>query len=212
MDLLREINERLYEGDQAAVALLVQRALDGGLSAEDVLQRGLIAGMDKVGKDFREEILFVPEVLVAAEAMHAGMNVLKPLLDAHGVKRLGRFVIGTVKGDLHDIGKSLVAMMMEGAGFEVFDLGVDTSAEKFVAAIQKYQPDLLGMSSLLTSTMDEMGTVLEALRQAGLRERVKVIVGGAPVTEAFAKEIGADGYAPNASAAVIKSKELLSLS
>ena len=212
MDLLREINERLYEGDQAAVALLVQRALDGGLSAEDVLQRGLIAGMDKVGKDFREEILFVPEVLVAAEAMHAGMNVLKPLLDAHGVKRLGRFVIGTVKGDLHDIGKSLVAMMMEGAGFEVFDLGVDTSAEKFVAAIQKYQPDLLGMSSLLTSTMDEMGTVLEALRQAGLRERVKVIVGGAPVTEAFAKEVGADGYAPNASAAVIKSKELLSLS
>jgi len=212
MDLLREINERLYEGDQAAVALLVQRALDGGLSAEDVLQRGLIAGMDKVGKDFREEILFVPEVLVAAEAMHAGMNVLKPLLDAHGVKRLGRFVIGTGKGDLHDMGKSLVAMMMEGAGFEVFDLGVDTSAEKFVAAIQKYQPDLLGMSSLLTSTMDEMGVVLEALRQAGLRERVKVIVGGAPVTEAFAKEIGADGYAPNASAAVIKSKELLSLS
>jgi len=212
MDLLREINERLYEGDPGTVALLVQRALDSGLSAEDVLQRGLIAGMDKVGKDFREEILFVPEVLVAAEAMHAGMNVLKPLLDAHGVKRLGRFVIGTVKGDLHDIGKSLVAMMMEGAGFEVFDLGVDTSAEKFVAAIQKYQPDLLGMSSLLTSTMDEMGTVLEALRQAGLRERVKVIVGGAPVTEAFAKEIGADGYAPNASAAVIKSKELLSLS
>jgi len=136
MDLLREINERLYEGDPGTVALLVQRALDSGLSAEDVLQRGLIAGMDKVGKDFREEILFVPEVLVAAEAMHAGMNVLKPLLDAHGVKRLGRFVIGTVKGDLHDIGKSLVAMMMEGAGFEVFDLGVDTSAEKFVAAIQ----------------------------------------------------------------------------
>jgi len=211
MDLLREINERLYEGDPGTVALLVQRALDSGLSAEDVLQRGLIAGMDKVGKDFREEILFVPEVLVAAEAMHAGMNVLKPLLDAHGVKRLGRFVIGTVKGDLHDIGKSLVAMMMEGAGFEVLDLGVDTSAEKLVAAIQKYQPDLLGMSSLLTSTMDEMGTVLEALRQAGLRERVKVIVGGALVTEDFDKEIGADGYARSGSGAVIKSKELLSV-
>jgi 5-methyltetrahydrofolate--homocysteine methyltransferase len=212
MGLLTEINERLYEGDPAAVASLVQRALEGGLSAEDVLQRGLIAGMDRVGKDFRGEILFVPEVLAAAQAMHAGMNVLKPLLDAHGVRRLGRFVIGTVKGDLHDIGKSLVAMIMEGAGFEVLDLGIDTSAEKFVAAVQKYQPDLLGMSSLLTSTMDEMGVVVEALRQAGLRERVKVIVGGAPVTEAFAREIGADGYAPNASAAVVKSKELLGLS
>ena len=211
MDVLSEIKERLYEGDDVAVVALVQKALDEKYSPEETLQKGLIAGMDQVGKDFRDGTLFVPEVLLAAKAMHAGMQVLKPLLDAHAAKRLGKFVIGTVKGDIHNIGKNLVAIMMEGAGFEVIDLGVDIPADKFVAAVEKYQPDLLGMSSLLTTTMDEMRVVMKALGQAGLRERLKVIVGGAPITASFATEIGADGYAPNAGAAVSKSKEILSL-
>lgn len=209
MDVLKELSKELYTGNADEVASLTQQALDAGVSPGKVLNEGLIAGMDAVGKDFRDGILFVPEVLIAARAMHAGMRVLKPLLAASDVPSAGRIVIGTVKGDLHDIGKNLVGMMMEGAGFEVVDLGTDVPAEKFVEAAREERADLVGMSALLTTTMVEMKAVIEALQGAGLRDGVRVMVGGAPVTQHFADEIGADGYAPNASAAVEKSRELL---
>ncbi|HIP96901.1 MAG TPA: cobalamin-binding protein [Anaerolineae bacterium] len=210
-ELLKKLAEDLYNGDAESVAALTQKALDDGLTPAEVLENGLIAGMNAVGKDFRDGILFVPEVLIAARAMHAGMSVLKPLLAESEIPATGRLVIGTVKGDLHDIGKNLVAMMLEGAGFEVHDLGVDVPAEKFVAAVKTKQPDVVGLSALLTTTMVEMKGVIEALRQAGLRDQVKVIVGGAPVTQKYAAEIGADGYAANASTAVEKAKELLGI-
>ena len=209
--LMNEIAEALYNGEAEKVAELTRKALEEGLSPEEILNKGLIAGMDRVGKDFRDGILFVPEVLIAAHAMKAGMQILRPLLTESAISGLGTFVIGTVKGDLHDIGKNLVAMMMEGAGFKVVDLGVDTPPEKFIEAIKNHKPQLLGMSALLTTTMVEMKRVIEALREAGLRDKVKVMVGGAPVTQEYADEIGADGYAPNASLAVEKAKELLGL-
>ncbi|HIC94650.1 MAG TPA: cobalamin-binding protein [Anaerolineae bacterium] len=207
--ILQEIASNLYKGEEEAVAKLVQEALDQGLSPEEILADGLIAGMDKVGRDFKAGDLFVPEVLIAARAMHAGMDVLKPLLTDAKSHSVGKMVIGTVKGDLHDIGKNLVAMMMEGAGFEVVDLGIDVPPERFVEAVEEEKPDLVGMSALLTTTMPMMRTTLEALEEAGLRGRVKVMVGGAPVTQAWAEEIGADGYAPDAASAVDKAKELL---
>jgi 5-methyltetrahydrofolate--homocysteine methyltransferase len=211
MDVLSEIQRRLYEGDQDALVALVHQALDEQVGPEVILQGGLIAGMDRVGKDFREGTLFVPEVIFSAKAMQAGMSVLKPVLGNHAVKSLGRIVIGTVKGDLHDIGKSLVAIMLEGSGFQVVDLGVDVPATKFMEAVETYQPNLVGMSSLLTTTMDEMRVVIQALEQAGLRDKVKVMVGGAPITAGYAKKIGADGYAANAGGAVTTSKQLLCL-
>jgi len=210
-ELLKKLAEDLYNGDAESVAALTQKALDNGLTPAEVLENGLIAGMNAVGKDFRDGILFVPEVLIAARAMHAGMSVLKPLLAESEIPATGRLVIGTVKGDLHDIGKNLVAMMMEGAGFEVHDLGVDVPAKEFVAAVKTKQPDVVGLSALLTTTMVEMKGVIEALRQAGLRNQIKVIVGGAPVTQKYAAEIGADGYAANASTAVEKAKDLLGI-
>jgi len=209
--LMNAIAEALYNGEAEKVAELTRKALEEGLSPEEILNKGLIAGMDRVGRDFRDGILFVPEVLIAAQAMKAGMQILRPLLTESAISGLGTFVIGTVKGDLHDIGKNLVAMMMEGAGFKVVDLGVDTPPEKFIEAIKNHKPQLLGMSALLTTTMVEMKRVIEALREAGLRDKVKVMVGGAPVTQEYADEIGADGYAPNASLAVEKAKELLGL-
>lgn len=209
MELLTKMREDLYKGDVNSVASLVQEALDRGLSPGDILEKGLIAGMNKVGEDFRDGILFIPEVLRPARAMHAGMSILKPLLSKGELKGTGKFVIGTVKGDLHDIGKNLVGMMMEGAGFEVIDLGIDTPSERFIDAVEQHQPQLVGMSALLTTTMVQMKGVIEALKEAGLRNRVKVMVGGAPVTEKYAQDIGADGYAPNASAAVDKARELL---
>jgi 5-methyltetrahydrofolate--homocysteine methyltransferase len=158
--------------------------------------------MDKVGQDFKAGILFVPEVLIAARAMHAGMDILRPLLAKGGVKTVGKCVIGSVKGDLHDIGKNLVKMMLEGAGFEMIDLGTDVEPRAFVEAVHQHQPKLVGMSALLTTTMQNMKTTIDALVEAGVRDKVKVMVGGAPVTEAFAKESGADGYASNAASAV----------
>lgn len=211
MELLTKMREDLYKGDANSVASLVQEALDRGLGPGDILEKGLTAGMNAVGKDFRDDILFVPEVLIAARAMHAGMDILKPLLSKGELKASGKFVIGTVKGDLHDIGKNLGGMMMEGAGFEVIDLGIDTPPEKFIEAVEEHRPELVGLSALLTTTMVQMKGVIEALKDAGLRDRVKVIVGGAPVTEKYAQDIGADGYAPNASAAVDKAKELLQI-
>jgi 5-methyltetrahydrofolate--homocysteine methyltransferase len=209
--LMNEIAGALYNGEAERVAELTRRALEEGFSPEEILNKGLIAGMERVGKDFRDGILFVPEVLIAAHAMKAGMQILRPLLTESAISGLGTFVIGTVKGDLHDIGKNLVAMMMEGAGFKVVDLGVDTPPEKFVEAVKSHNPQILGMSALLTTTMVEMRRVIETLKEAGLRDRVRILVGGAPVTQEYADEIGADGYAPNASLAVEKAKELLGL-
>jgi 5-methyltetrahydrofolate--homocysteine methyltransferase len=201
-DILQEIATNLYNGNAKAVAELVQKALDQGLSPSEVLNGGLVAGMDEVGKGFKAGELFVPEVLIAARAMHAGMDVLRPLLAESDVPSAGKFVIGTVKGDLHDIGKNLVKMMVEGGGFQVVDLGVDVAPDAFVKAVREHQPNIVGMSALLTTTMTSMKDVIEALQEAGLRQSVKVIIGGAPVTDAYAKEIGADGYAPDAATAV----------
>lgn len=209
MELLEKLAKEIYNGNAEAVAALTQEALDAGLSPEEILNQGMIAGMDAVGRDFRDGILFVPEVLIAARAMHAGMDILRPLLTEAESHSKGTVVLGTVRGDLHDIGKNLVGMMMEGAGFQVVDLGTDVPPEKFVEAAKEHRARIVGMSALLTTTMTEMPNVIAALEEAGLRDAVKVMVGGAPVTERFAEEIGADGYAPNASAAVEKARELL---
>jgi 5-methyltetrahydrofolate--homocysteine methyltransferase len=206
-DVLQDIASSLYKGENEAVAELVQKALDQGLAPQDVLSGGLIAGMDEVGKDFKAGELFVPEVLIAARAMHAGMGVLRPLLAEGDVPSAGKFVVGTVEGDLHDIGKNLVKMMIEGAGFETVDLGTDVKAAAFVDAVREHQPRIIGMSALLTTTMVNMKGTIEALEEAGLRDQVKVMVGGAPVTAAFAEEIGADAYAPDAASAVDVARE-----
>ena len=208
-DMLQQIASKLYEGSAPEVAKLVQQALDEGLSAEQILSEGLIVGMDEVGRDFKAGELFVPEVLIAARAMHAGMDILKPLLAESDVPSAGKFVIGTVKGDLHDIGKNLVKMMLEGAGFETIDLGADVEAGDFVASVREHQPNIVGMSALLTTTMVNMKTTIEALEEAGLRDTVKIMVGGAPVTEVFAEEIGADAYASDAASAVEVARSLI---
>ncbi|AEM79468.1 corrinoid protein [Thermoanaerobacter wiegelii] len=201
MEILKEISEALQVGNAKKVKELVQKALDDGIRPNDILNNGLIEGMSIVGVKFKNNEIYVPEVLIAARAMQAGMDVLKPLLTASGVEPIGKVVIGTVQGDLHDIGKNLVKMMMQGAGFEVIDLGVDVSAEKFIEAVNEYNPNIVAMSALLTTTMIQMKNVIEALKNAGLRDKVKVMVGGAPVTANFAKEIGADGYAKDAAEA-----------
>jgi 5-methyltetrahydrofolate--homocysteine methyltransferase len=207
-DILQKIASNLYDGEDKVVASLVQQALDEGMAAGDILQVGLIAGMDEVGRDFKAGDLFVPEVLIAARAMHAGMDVLRPLLAEGDTISAGKCVIGTVKGDLHDIGKNLVRMMLEGAGFEMVDLGTDVNPQAFVDAVREYQPQLMGMSALLTTTMVQMKTTIEALEEAGLRDSVKIMVGGAPVTDAFTKEIGADAYAADAASAVDVARSL----
>jgi len=200
--ILEQIASNLYKGEDRAVAALVQQALDQGMPLAEILNGGLIAGMDEVGRDFKAGELFVPEVLIAARAMHAGMNVLRPLLAESDVPSAGKYVIGTVQGDLHDIGKNLVKMMLEGAGFETIDLGTDVKPDGFVAAVREHQPQLLGMSALLTTTMPGMKATIEALQEAGLRDTVKIMIGGAPVTATFAEQIGADAYAPDAATAV----------
>ena len=208
-DLLQQIAEKLYDGKNDAVATLTQQALDTGLTAAEILNGGLVAGMDRVGKDFKNGDLFVPEVLIAARAMHAGMDILRPLLAESDVPPAGKVVIGTVAGDLHDIGKNLVVMMLEGGGFDVIDVGTDTHPDKFVAAIKAEKPDLVGMSALLTTTMPTMEKTIAALAEAGLRDSVKVMIGGAPVTQSYADEIGADGYAPDAASAVDLARALV---
>jgi 5-methyltetrahydrofolate--homocysteine methyltransferase len=207
-DILQQIASNLYQGEDQEVAALVQQALDQGMEPHEILHGGLIPGMDEVGKDFKADILYMPEVLIAARAMHAGMDVLRPLLAESDVAGAGKYLIGTVQGDLHDIGKNLVRMMLEGAGFETIDLGKDVKPETFVAAVREQQPKLLGLSALLTTTMPAMKDTIEALEEAGLRDSVKIMVGGAPVTAAFAEEIGADGYAPDAATAVDVARNL----
>ena len=208
-DILATIASELYEGEDETVVELVQKALDQGMAPAEILQGGLISGMDEVGQDFKSGELFVPEVLIAARAMHAGMNVLRPLLTESESAGAGKYLIGTVKGDLHDIGKNLVKMMLEGAGFETIDLGTDVEPQAFVDAVREHKPALIGMSALLTTTMVQMRATVEALEEAGLRDSVKIMIGGAPVTEAFAAEIGADAYAPDAASAVDTARELV---
>jgi 5-methyltetrahydrofolate--homocysteine methyltransferase len=188
---------------------LVQKALDEGLVPKDILDNGLVLGMNEVGVRFKAGDMFVPEVLMSAEAMQAGMIVLRPHLLATGAKLIGKIVLGTVKGDLHDIGKNLVGMMCEGAGFEVIDLGFNKAPEEFVEAVKKHQPQIVGLSALLTTTMRAMGHTIKALEEAGLRDKVKIMVGGAPVDAAFAKTICADGYGSNAPAGADLAKKLV---
>jgi 5-methyltetrahydrofolate--homocysteine methyltransferase len=206
---IETIYQAVMEGDAEGAATQVQAALDAGTPPSEILKKGCIAAMGEVGRLFEEGEMFVPEMLIAARAMQAGMNLLKPHLAEGEIISAGKVVIGTVAGDLHDIGKNLVGMMMEGAGFEIVDLGTDVSADAFVGAVKAHKPDLIGMSALLTTTMPSMTATVEALTEAGLRDQVKVLIGGAPVTQAFADEIGADGFAPDASSATRKAKELL---
>ena len=208
-NILEQIASNLYNGEDEVVANLVRQGLDQELSPAELLNGGLIAGMDEVGRDFKAGDLFVPEVLIAARAMHAGMNILRPLLAEGDVPSAGKYIIGTVQGDLHDIGKNLVKMMLEGAGFETIDLGTDVKPDAFVAAVREHQPQLIGMSALLTTTMPGMKATIEALQEAGLRDTVKIMVGGAPVTTAFAEQIGADAYAPDAATAVDVARDLM---
>ncbi len=211
MTLLEDLKSALYVGAADGAAALTQRGLDEGMSAGMLLSNGLIAGMDRVGVDFRAGVLFVPEVLIAARAMKAAMGILRPLFAESGIEPVGRVVLGTVQGDLHDIGKNLVGMMLEGAGFEVHDLGVDVAPGEFVEAVRNRKPDLVGLSALLTTTMTMMQTTIDALTEAGIRDQCKVIVGGAPLTEDFAQGIGADAYGADASLAVVRAKELLGM-
>lgn len=206
---LNEISEALQRGDAGKVEELVRLALAEKLSPKEILENSLIKGMNIIGVKFKNNEVYVPEVLIAARAMHAGMDVLKPKLVETGVKNIGKVVIGTVKGDLHDIGKNLVKMMLEGAGFEVIDLGVDVSADKFVSAVKEYKPNILGMSALLTTTMVNMVDVIKSLQLSDLREKVKVMIGGAPITQNYAEQIGADGYSPDAASAAEDAKKFI---
>lgn len=206
---LQEVFNAILDGQQNAVPTAVQAAIDAGIDLSRILNNGMISAMAEVGRRFEEGEYFVPEMLVSARAMQAGLAILKPHLAQSNILSTGKVVIGTVKGDLHDIGKNLVAMMLEGAGFEVLDLGTDVAPEKFVAAVKSNHPDLLALSALLTTTMSNMKATLDALQAEGVREQVKVIIGGAPVTEAYARQIGADGYSPDASRAATLAKALV---
>jgi 5-methyltetrahydrofolate--homocysteine methyltransferase len=206
--ILKEIFEAIQGGEHTVVPVKVQAALDAGIPAGEILTDGMIAAMAEVGRLFEEGEYFVPEMLIAARAMQAGLALLKPQLAQAGVKSAGKVAIGTVKGDLHDIGKNLVAMMLEGAGFEIKDLGTDVTPEKFVDAVRVGDINVVALSALLTTTMPNMKNTVEALKAAGLRDKVKVIIGGAPVTEAYAQQIGADGYSADASRAVSLAKAL----
>jgi 5-methyltetrahydrofolate--homocysteine methyltransferase len=208
-EILSQISTAVIEGNLDDIVDLTEDALDEGLDAQEVLNKGLMPGMDHVGVEFRAGNMFVPEVLRSARAMQASMDILKPLLAASGVKMVGKVLLGTVKGDLHDIGKNLVGMMCEGAGFEVKDMGKDITPEAFVQAVKEYEPDVLGMSALLTTTMRSMENTIKALEEAGLRDHVKVMIGGAPVTQSFADQIGADGYASNAASAAELAKRFV---
>ena len=204
--------QALSAGKMDEVKALTQKALDAGESPDKILKEGLIKAMDRIGVLFKNNEIYIPEVLIAARAMHAGLAVLKPILAKSNASAAAKIVIGTVKGDLHDIGKNLVGMMLEGAGFEVIDAGIDTPAEKFVQVAKEKGAQVIGMSALLTTTMMQMKATLESLQAAGLKGKVKIVVGGAPVTDEFARQIGADGYAPDAASAVSMVKKLLGVS
>jgi 5-methyltetrahydrofolate--homocysteine methyltransferase len=207
-DVLNAISTTIITGKKDEIGKLTQDALDEGLAAQDILYKGLMPGMDHVSREFKKGDMFVPEVMRSARTMLNSMEILKPLLAETGAKMVGKVLLGTVKGDLHDIGKNLVGMMCEGAGFEIKDIGVDVEPETFVQAVKDFEPDVVGMSALLTTTMRKMGDTIKALEEAGVRDTVKVMVGGAPVNQAFADKIGADAYAPDAAAAADKAKQL----
>jgi 5-methyltetrahydrofolate--homocysteine methyltransferase len=210
-DILEKMMDDLYDGLAEEVEAAVHECLNRDMAPYAVMTEGLVAGMDIVGEDFRDGILFVPEVLMSAKAMKAGMAILRPLLASSGAPRMGSAVIGTVKGDIHDIGKNLVAMMWEGAGIEVINIGINNDAEKFISALEEHNADILGMSALLTTTMPYMKIVIDALKARGLREKYIVLVGGAPVNEAFAEEIEADAYCRDAAVAVETAKKFLAI-
>lgn len=208
MSILNDISINLQQGKAKVVKELVQKAIDEGISAEKILEEGLLAGMNVIGEKFKNNEVYVPDVLIAARAMNAGTEVLKPILASSGVKSKGKVVLGTVKGDLHDIGKNLVRMMMEGKGLEVIDLGIDVPAEKFISAAIENNAQIIACSALLTTTMGEMKNVVEAAKQAGIRDKVTIMVGGAPVNESFCKSIGADIYTPDAASAADAAAEV----
>ena len=209
MDHLESIYNAVLDGDAASAQAGVKAALAANLPADVILKNGLIAAMSEVGRLFEENEYFVPEMLVSARAMQSGLALLKPYLAEAGAEPAGKIIMGTVKGDLHDIGKNLVGMMMEGAGFEIIDLGSDVAPQAFVKAVQERQAQVIGMSALLTTTMPSMSATIKALEEAGMRDKVKIMIGGAPVTDGFAKQIGADGFSPDASSAVRLAKSLL---
>jgi len=208
-DAVKEIAEAILNFDHAGIEQKVRAALESGADAQTILNDGMIRTMGEVGRRFEEGEFFIPEMLLAATTMEKGLAVLQPRLVQAGARPAGTVVIGTVKGDLHDVGKSLVAMMFRGAGFEVVDLGVDVPPEQFVEKARSHKADIVAMSALLTTTMTGMKSTIEALREAGLRKRVKVMVGGAPLSDAYAREIGADGYAPDAASAADMALQLI---
>jgi 5-methyltetrahydrofolate--homocysteine methyltransferase len=211
MSEFKALNEAVMKADIKTAVAETQSAVDAGSSVQDIVDNGLIAAMDEVGDRFSKGLIFVPQMLRSAKTMKECMKVLEPLFQEGDVTSKGKVLIGTVKGDLHDIGKNLVAMMMEGAGFTITDMGVDVSPEKFVQKAQEVEPDIVGMSALLSTTMPSMPKTIEALEKAGMRDKVKVMIGGAPVTEKYAREIKADSYASDAGSAVSKAKELLGI-
>ncbi len=208
-DLVQQMHDDLYDGLREEIEEGVRILLDRGWTPYAVLTDALVEGMRIVGEDFRDGILFVPEVLLSANAMKAGMSILRPLLAETGAPKMGKMVIGTVKGDIHDIGKNLVGMMMEGAGFEVIDIGINNPVEKYLEALEEHQPDILGMSALLTTTMPYMKVVIDTLKEKGLRDRYIVLVGGAPLNEEFGRAVGADAYCRDAAITVETAKDLM---
>ena len=208
-DLVAQMYDDLYDGLGEEIVEGTTILLDRKWSPDKVLQQALVEGMRIVGVDFRDGILFVPEVLLAANAMKAGMNILRPLLAETGAESVGKVVVGTVKGDIHDIGKNLVAMMLEGAGFEVIDLGINTDADKFIAALEEHQPDILGMSALLTTTMPYMKVVVDTMKERGSRDKYIILVGGAPLNEEFGEAVGADAYCRDAAVASEMAKSMV---
>jgi methylmalonyl-CoA mutase cobalamin-binding domain/chain len=208
-DLVAQMHDDLYDGLADEIAEGTQILLDRNWDAKDLLDKALVEGMRVVGEDFRDGILFVPEVLLSANAMKAGMALLRPILAANGSEPIGTVVIGTVKGDIHDIGKNLVAMMLEGAGFEVFDLGINTDVDKYLAALDQHKPDILGMSALLTTTMPYMKVVIDTMKEKGMRDDFIILVGGAPLNEEFGTAIGADAYCRDAAVAAQTAKTLV---
>jgi len=212
MSDFNKLSEAVNKGDTKTALAEVQKALDGGSSAEEILDKGLIIAMNEVGDNYSKGLIFVPQMLRSAKTMQECTNLLQPFFQEGDIVSKGKVLIGTVKGDLHDIGKNLVSMMLEGAGFTITDLGVDISPEKFVEKTREVEPDIIGLSALLSTTMPAMGLTIEALQKAGLRDKVKVIIGGAPVTEKYAQQINADSYAPDAGSAVNKAKAMLGIS
>lgn len=209
MSVLEDLKESVINGNEKKVIEYTQKALDEGVDLEKILNDGFIPGMDVVGSKFQANEIYVPEMLISAKAMKAGMKILEPLLTEAGVEPIGKVVIGTVKGDLHDIGKNLVAMMLEGGGFDVVDAGVDVTPQKFMDLVKENKPDILGLSALLTTTMSEIKNVIDSFKENGLRDDIQIMVGGAPLNEDYAKEVGADGYSPDAASAVLVAKKLL---